>query len=103
MIQLVRLYVGLRDKDNGLIHDDTDIYSMVTHYFHGATIYNATGVWQYMTGVVRDEPSRIIELIDLSRSGVDMDRVKQLALDLKDALNQETILVTSAPIAAIEI
>lgn len=92
MITKYILTVGLFDKDTKKQEVDTCIAQAIVNNevarrFDGATVYSADGVYKHNSGETVREPSIRIELCF-----TDIDKVKSLAMWLKNALNQESIM-----------
>lgn len=87
------LYLGLNDQATK--HQEiatTEAYKIVTNlitaYAGGGTIYECTGVYTYDDGTIITEKSFKIELF-----GGEAKKIIQLAGVLKNALNQESIIM----------
>lgn len=87
------LYLGLNDKKTKQQKIDTiEAYkitqNIILSYTGGATIYNAKGIYTHKDGSVIIENTLRIEL-----AYTDIDTVKAIAMDLKKAFNQESVLL----------
>lgn len=92
MMYQTRLYIGLNDAvtKTQLVPTIRARYmiidSLTSYGIRGATIYPATGIWQYEDGSVSEENTWIVEVM--------LEEVfdfTPIIRDLKDALNQESI------------
>lgn len=92
MMYQTRLYIGLNDADTKtqLITTPRARYmiidSLTSYGIRGATIYPASGIWQYEDGSLSEENTWIVEIM--------LDHkfdFTPIIRDLKDALNQESI------------
>lgn len=89
----VTLFVGLFDKDTKQQEITTvDAYKVVTNLLtqwgECGTITEAVGIYKHEDGTIIQEPSLRVEVIT--------DRVelmKQIAYNIKTALNQESVMV----------
>lgn len=87
------LYIGLNDKDSKVQKIDTiEAYKIVENVCctlsDGATIYQARGVYKHVDSTVIVENTLCAELFTDN-----VDTVKTIATVLKQALNQESILI----------
>lgn len=75
--------------------DKVGLVQLISRYFAGASIIDAIGVWQGGT-----ELARIIEIVG---TRTDLQRVCDLAGDIKVANQQSSVLVTWAPCARLDV
>ena len=92
----VTLYVGLNDKDDKVQHVNTDkalafVSDVCARHVGGATISLCMGVYTHDNGVIVQEQTIKIELIN-----VDEDKLLYLLKTFKHAFNQESIMVERA-------
>lgn len=95
MTRLIKLYVGLNDKDT-----KTQRYSSEYHmaqvrgivFGNGidCTLYNAQGVYTHHDGTIIKENTIVIEILDFGQADFN-NAIKNLADELKTILNQESI------------
>ena len=87
------LYLGLNDQKSKRQEIDTiEAYkiaqNIILSYTGGATIFNAKGIYTHENGQVIIENTLRIEL-----AYTDIETVKAIAVDLKKAFNQESVLL----------
>ena len=87
------LYVGLNDKDTKTQKIDTlSAYNLTNNillnYVEGATVTQSKGIYKHNNGNVVIENTLIIELLF-----TDKTTVETIAIELKMALNQESIAI----------
>lgn len=92
-MEKVTLYVGLNDQTTKRQEIATvEAYKIATNllaaYVDGGTIYECTGVYTHENGTVVTEKSFKIEIF-----GAEIKAVMNLVTVLKNALNQETIIL----------
>lgn len=87
------LYVGLNDKDKKVqLISTVEAYkitnNILLHYTDGATIFEASGIYKHEDGTFTIEKTLRIELLFITEETVD-----EIVKDLKQAFNQESIVV----------
>lgn len=75
--------------------DKVGLVQLISRYFAGASILDAIGVWQGGT-----ELARIIEIVGVR---ADLQRIVDLAGDIKVANHQTSVLVTWAPVSKLDV
>ena len=70
--------------------DRDNLLTLVSRYFAGATLINATGLWEGQT-----ELSKVIEIVGTL---ADLQKVVFLAGDIKEVNEQQSVLFTYAPV-----
>lgn len=100
MNKKTNLYVGLNDKDRKkqiiktkkaikIIND----LLINTYLLEGATIQTAKGIYKYEKGKTVIEKTIVVILLDVEEKKINM-----IVKDLKNILNQESILIETNPI-----
>jgi len=92
-MEKVTLYVGLNDQTTkrqeiATIEAYKIVTNLLTSYVGGGTIYECTGVYTHENGTIITEKSFKIEIF-----GAETKRIITLANVLKNALNQESIIM----------
>jgi hypothetical protein len=85
------LYIGLNDKESKQQEISTldaykIIFNAVKKYYDGATITESRGFYTHESGTVTFENSLVCSILF-----AEDDKTRQLAEDLKNLLNQESI------------
>ena len=87
------LYVGMQDSQTHVEYDrDTaaaTIDAIVLEYSEGLTRYEAMGAFTYQDGTHSHESSLVYVL-----AGLSVEDVHAIADRIKDALNQESVMIT---------
>jgi len=90
---IYRLYVGMNDS---ITHEDYDpeyatavVDKIVVNYSDGFTRYIANGGWRDENGIMCYENSLVYMI-----QGIDSAKVKKICDEVKEALNQSSVLVT---------
>lgn len=97
------LYIGLEDKDQGIIlHDDEEAMAIVdsvcSRYFGGYTLFLADGRWTDGSGNLVRERTIVCQVTGKGEK----ENVQQAVRELLTALNQGSILVDIPPVFAFE-
>jgi hypothetical protein len=89
--RVYRLYIGEITE----VHDSRQLRVLITRYFSGATVLHGSGVWQGQA-----EPATVVEIIGTSN---DVQRVADLAGDIRETWKQESVLVTWSDVQVLDI
>jgi hypothetical protein len=89
--RVYRLYIGEVTE----VHDSRQLRVLITRYFSGATVLHGSGVWQGQA-----EPATVIEVIGTS---ADVQRIADLAGDIRETWKQESVLVTWSDVQVLDI
>ncbi len=87
------LYIGMQDSETHVEYDpdvvDDTIDAIVLKYAGGLTRYQAMGAYTYDDGTKATETSLVYVLADIS-----LEDVHKIADEVKEALNQESVMIT---------
>lgn len=86
-----RVYLGHEIKGGGSVNVDVAVGIVADRFPDGFTVYNAHGAWKRGADTIR-ERSSVFEI--LGTQG-DATKVRALALALKTAFRQDSVLVTA--------
>ncbi len=91
--EVYTLYVGLEDSITHEVYDREQatetVDKIVTKYSSGLTRYATDGAWTDDSGAIVYEPSIAYVLV-----GADLEMVHAICDEVKEALNQSSILIT---------
>ena len=77
------------------VHDSRKTRELITRYFSGATMFHASGIWQG-----QPEPATVIEIIG---TAADFQKAVDLAGDLREVFNQDSVYLTQSSVQALDI